>query len=71
MEICYQEIVKDFQHKSGLTNESKLPGTNIPANFKYRANLERIIEKHYALTRFKDARDQVLEIRKLFDGGLL
>lgn len=71
IEICYQEIVKYFYQKYGLDNDSKLPGTNVPANFKYRTNLERIIEKHYALTRFKDARDQVMEIRKIFDGGLL
>ena len=62
--------MKEFYEKYGLSDSSKFEGTSIPANFKYRDNLEKVIEKHYALTRFKDAKDEVVGIRKLFDGGL-
>ena len=61
-----------FELRSGIVDRArtKLPDSDVVANFKYRDNLENIIEKHYKMTKYKNARDEVNEVKKIFDKGL-
>ena len=48
----------------------KIPGTKTNIDTRYREHLENLIEKHYSLTKFRNPREKVLEIRKFFDSHL-